>query len=51
MRVNGHVVRLLGTKVDPDRDEVVVDGKIVRAQRKIYLALQQAARLRLFAQG
>ena len=39
--VNGHVVRLLGTKVDPDHDKVVVDGKPVRAKNKIYLALNK----------
>jgi pseudouridine synthase len=41
VRVNGHFVRVLGTKVDPDRDEVMVDGKIVRARRKIYIALNK----------
>jgi 23S rRNA pseudouridine2605 synthase len=41
VRVNGHIVRLLGTKVDPDRDEVMVDGKIVRAHRKLYIALNK----------
>ncbi len=41
VRVNGHIVRLLGTKVDPERDEVLVDGKQVRAHRKIYLALHK----------
>ncbi|MDE3067360.1 MAG: rRNA pseudouridine synthase [Verrucomicrobiota bacterium] len=39
--VNGQVVRQLGTKVDPARDEVAVDGKQVRARRKIYLALHK----------
>jgi pseudouridine synthase len=39
--VNGHVVRLLGTKIDPQHDEVSVDGKIVRAKRKLYLALNK----------
>src|SRR5882724_7348931 len=41
VRVNGHIVRLLGSKVDPDRDEVIVDGKIVRAFKKIYIALNK----------
>jgi 23S rRNA pseudouridine2605 synthase len=41
VRVNGHIIRELGTKVDPDRDEVLVDGRIVRAKRKIYLALNK----------
>lgn len=41
VRVNGHIVRLLGTKVEPGRDEVLVDGKIVRAKNKIYIALHK----------
>jgi pseudouridine synthase len=41
VRVNGHIVRLLGTKVDPDRDEVLVDGKTVHAKRKLYVALNK----------
>jgi 23S rRNA pseudouridine2605 synthase len=39
--VNGKSVRELGTKVDPDADQVTVDGKPVRAQRKLYLALNK----------
>jgi 23S rRNA pseudouridine2605 synthase len=38
--INGQPVRLLGTKVNPG-DEVTVDGKSVRAKRKIYLALNK----------
>jgi 23S rRNA pseudouridine2605 synthase len=41
--VNGHVVRLLGTKVDPDHDHVAVDGKIVRTKKLIYVALNKPA--------
>ncbi len=41
--VNGQVVRLLGTKVDPDRDQVAVDGKPVRAKKLIYAALNKPA--------
>ena len=41
VRVNGHIVRLLGTKVDPKRDEVMVDGKIVRPFHKVYIALNK----------
>lgn len=44
VRVNGHFVRLLGTKVDPDRDQVMLEGQIVRARRKIYLALNKPVR-------
>lgn len=39
--VNGKIVRLLGTKIDPLHDEVSVDGKVVRARRKLYIALHK----------
>ena len=39
--VNGQPVRLLGSKVDPDHDKVVVDGKPIRIQKKLYLALNK----------
>lgn len=39
--VNGHKVRMLGSKVDPDRDKVAVDGKLVRAKKLIYVALNK----------
>ncbi|HZT22058.1 MAG TPA: pseudouridine synthase [Verrucomicrobiae bacterium] len=39
--VNGQIVRRLGTKVDPARDTVAVDGREVRPQRKLYLALHK----------
>jgi pseudouridine synthase len=39
--VNGQVVRQLGTKVDPLHDHVSVDGKPIRAKRKIYVALHK----------
>ena len=39
--VNGAVVRLLGSKIDPARDKVAVDGKFVSARKKIYLALHK----------
>ncbi len=39
--VNGSVVRELGTKVDPDHDHVKLDGKPLRAKRKIYLAMNK----------
>jgi 23S rRNA pseudouridine2605 synthase len=41
VRLNGHIIRVLGSKVDPSRDEVMVDGKIVRAFQKIYVALNK----------
>ena len=39
--VNGEVVRLLGSKVDPARDQVTVDGKVVRAKKLLYVALNK----------
>ena len=39
--VNGQPVRLLGTKVDPVHDEVTVDGRPIRAKRKLYVALHK----------
>ena len=39
--VNGEIIRLLGTKVDPDRDKITVDGQPVRAKNKIYVALHK----------
>jgi 23S rRNA pseudouridine2605 synthase len=39
--VNGRVVTELGTKVNPAGDMVAVDGRPVRARRKIYVALNK----------
>lgn len=39
--VNGETVRLLGSKVDPERDRVTVDDKVVRAKKLTYLALNK----------
>jgi 23S rRNA pseudouridine2605 synthase len=39
--VNGETVSELGRKVDPLHDHVAVDGKPVKARRKIYLALNK----------
>ena len=39
--VNGTTVRLLGSKVDPDHDHVMVDGKAVRAKKLLYVALNK----------
>ena len=39
--VNGEVVRQLGVKVDPARDQVTVDGRAIRARRKLYVALHK----------
>jgi 23S rRNA pseudouridine2605 synthase len=39
--VNGAPMRLLGAKVDPERDRVTVDGKPVRSQKKLYVVLHK----------
>jgi len=39
--VNGRTVQELGSKVDPLHDHVALDGKPVRARRKLYLALHK----------
>jgi 23S rRNA pseudouridine2605 synthase len=39
--VDGNVVDTLGAKVDTDAAEIAVDGKPVRARRKLYVALNK----------
>jgi len=39
--VNGEPVVQLGTRIDPARDQVAVDGKPVRTRRKLYVALNK----------
>ena len=39
--VNGKVVRVLGTKVDPLHDRVALDGSAVKARKKLYIALNK----------
>ena len=41
--VNGHVVKTLGTKVEPSGVEIAVDGKVVRTRKKVYVALHKPA--------
>lgn len=44
VRVNGEVVREMGSKVDPERDVVTVDGRVVRlSTRPCYLVLHKPA--------
>jgi 23S rRNA pseudouridine2605 synthase len=45
VEVNGKAVGVLGTRVDPVHDEVAVDGKPVRAKRKLYVALNKPPKL------
>lgn len=39
--VNGRVVRELGTKIDPLRDRVSVEGQPIKAERKVHYALNK----------
>jgi pseudouridine synthase len=39
--VNGKIVRVLGTKVDPERDSVQVDGEAVMAKDTFYVLLNK----------
>ena len=41
VEVNGQVVRVMGTKLDPARDRVSVDGSPVKSRRKLYVALNK----------
>ena len=39
--VNGRTVQKLGTRVDPDRDRVTVDSQVIKAKRRLHLALNK----------
>lgn len=39
--VNGNAVTELGSKVDPDRDEIAVEGRPIRTRKKLYVALNK----------
>ena len=42
VELNGHVVTELGTKADPSRDHIKVDGKLLHAPKKlVYIALNK----------
>ena len=41
VQVNGQPVIVLGSKVDPSADKISLDGKPVRLQKKLYLALHK----------
>lgn len=44
VKVNGHKVTQLGTKVDPAKDKVEVNGKKIKVNSLIYLALNKPKR-------
>ena len=39
--VNGETVRELGSRIDPGRDKVAVDGRPLKPRRKLYVALNK----------
>lgn len=41
IRVNGRVVTAMGTRVDPERDRIEVDGRQVRVQAPVWIALHK----------
>ena len=41
VKVNGQVVTELGTRVDPTRDQIVVDGKTIGRQKPRFLVLNK----------
>ncbi len=44
VKVNGQVVKQLGTKVDPAKDQVEVEGKKIRLQKLVYLMMNKPKR-------
>ena len=41
IKVNGQVVNKLGAKVDPQNDEVMVNGRLVKEEEKVYYVLNK----------
>jgi len=39
--VNGQVTRQLGTKIQPEKDKIAVDGQSIKPKRKVYVALHK----------
>jgi pseudouridine synthase len=44
VKVNGKIVKELGTKIDPQKDKVEVDGKKIGLQKLVYLVLNKPKR-------
>lgn len=39
VKVNNEIIKELGTKIDPDKDSIFVEGKLVKPQSPVYYAL------------
>ncbi len=39
--VNGRVIKELGTKIEPEKDHVSVDGRRIKEKRKLYIAVHK----------
>lgn len=39
--VNGQIIRELGTRVDPDRDRIMVGGKLIEPERRVYYVMNK----------
>src|SRR5204863_7706628 len=39
--VNGTTVRQLGTKIQPEKDKIAVDGQALKPKRRLYVALNK----------
>lgn len=44
IKVNGEKVTKLGTKIDPDKDRVEVNGKLVKSAKHVYILLNKPKR-------
>lgn len=44
VKVNGEVIKVLGTKVDPSKDQVLVNGKKIKSEKLVYLVLNKPKR-------
>jgi 23S rRNA pseudouridine2605 synthase len=44
VRVNGEIVRTLGTKVNPEKDQVQVGGRKIKQEKLVYLVLNKPKR-------
>ncbi len=41
VKVNGEIVTELGTKINPEKDKVEVDGKTITSEKKVYILLNK----------